>query len=204
MACFMTIYFYLPFIFFGINSKNFCKIFNPSLISYWSLFLQISVLWFSFASLCTTNFLWFWFFWMASSCTLVCHKYLLPPWSARCITSCTPFRPMRLFLPSWQLSALTLSSLSPSSSVSHPTASDGNGLCWLSNMRAVRGRGGHPTGRPSCDISAAGSGRFSAAGWYYEKLHIISFMWSISLWEVSQPANKLIRLFLAFSSQYLS
>lgn len=53
---------------------------------------------------------------MAFSCTLVCHKYLLPPWSVRCIISCTPSLLVCLFLLSWQLSALTLSSLSPSSS----------------------------------------------------------------------------------------
>ena len=59
---------------------------------------------------------------MAFSCTLVCRKYLLPPWSVRWTASYTPSHPVRLHLPSWQLSALTLSSLSPSSML----------LLWLS------------------------------------------------------------------------
>ena len=40
-------------------------------------------------------------------------------------------------------------------------------------MKAGRERGGHQTGRPSCDVSDADSGRSSAGGSDYVKLLII-------------------------------
>ena len=177
---------------------------NPSLIFSYPFFLLSSTLRFSFAVLCTTNFSRFWFFWRAFSYTLVVHKYHLRICSARCKASCGPSLQGRSWLPWWQPSAWTASVQSPSKSMSLRFAWACSGWYWRSSMKAGRERGGHQTGRPSCDVSDAGSDRSSTDGWYYEKLHIISFMWSISLWEVSQPANKLIRLFLAFSSQYLS
>ena len=148
---------------------------------------------FQFASLCTTNFWGFWFFWMAFSCTSIVRKYCWLPLSVHCTSSYALSLQERSWLPSWRPSVLTSVWQFLSSSSSHPPAWVCIWLCWLSSMRAVRGRGGHPSGHPSCGVSAAGWGRSSAACWYYVKLLIIPIMWSISLWEVSQLANKLIR-----------
>ena len=160
------------------------RAFNPSLTFNYPFFLLSSTLRFSFAVLCTTNFSRFWFFWMASFCTLVVHKYHPRIYSARCKASCGPSLQGRWWLPWWQPSAWIASWQSPSKSMSLRFAWACSVLCWLSSMQAGRGRGGHQTGRPSCDVLDAGSGRSSAGGWYYEKLLISCFMTSGTLWEV--------------------
>ena len=156
--------------------------FNPSLTFAYPFFLLSSTLRFSFAALCTTNFSRFWFFWMASFCTLVVHKYHLRICSARCKASCGLSLQGHWWLPWWQPSAWIASWQSPSKSMSLRFAWACSVLCWRSNMRAAQGRGGHQTVRPSCDVSDAGSGRSSAVGWYYEKLHIISTVYQKELW----------------------
>ena len=115
----------------------------------------------------------FWFFWMASFCTLVVHKYHPRICSARCKASCRPPLQGHWWLPWWQPSAWIASGQSPSKSMSLRFAWVCIVWCWLSSMKAGRERGGHQTGRPSCDVSDAGSDRSSTDGWYYEKLHII-------------------------------
>lgn len=146
--------------------------FNPSLTFNYPFFLLSSPLRFSFAVLCTTNFSRFWFFWMASFCTLVVHKYHPRIYSARCKASCEPSLQGRWWLPWWPPSAWIASGQSLSKSRSLQFAWVCSVWCWLSSMKAGRGRGGHQTGRPSCDVPDAGSGRSSAGGWYYEKLLI--------------------------------
>ena len=146
--------------------------FNPSLTFAYPFFLLSSTLWFSFAVLCTTNFSQSWFFWRAFSYTLVVDRYHPPICSARCKASCGPSLQGRWWLPWWQPSAWIASWQSPSKSMSLRFAWACSVLCWLSSMQAGRGRGGHQTGRPSCDVLDAGSGRSSAGGWYYEKLLI--------------------------------
>ena len=121
---------------------------------------------------------------MASFCTLVVHKYHPRIYSARCKASCEPSLQGRWWLPWWPPSAWIASGQSPSKSRSLQFAWVCSVWCWLSSMKAGRRRGGHQTGRPSCDVPDAGSGRSSAGGWYYEKLLIIPIMTSISLWEV--------------------
>ena len=59
-------------------------------------------------------------------------------------------------------------------------------------MRVVQGRDAHLSGRPSGDISDAGSGRSSAAGSYYGHLVITLIMTSVYLWEVALPFLMLI------------
>ena len=138
---------------------------NPSLTFNYLFFLLSSTLRFSFAAMCTTNFSRFWFFWMASSCTLVVHKYHLRICLARCKASCGPSLQGRLCLPWWPPSAWTAFELFLSKNKSLRSAWACSGWCWRSSMKAGRERGGHQTGRPSCDVSDAGSGRPSAGGW---------------------------------------
>ena len=126
--------------------------FNPSLIFNCPFFLLYSTLRFSFAALCTTNFSRFWIFWRAFSYTLVVHKYHLRICSARCTVSCGPSPQVHLWLPWWPPSAWTVFGQSLSRSKSLRSAWVCSGWCWLSSMRAGRGRGGRQTCRPSCDV----------------------------------------------------
>ena len=154
--------------------ENSCISLNMQLIAILSrigvfnypFFLLSSPLRFSFAVLCTTNFSRFWFFWMASFCTLVVHKYHPRIYSARCKASCGPSPQGHWWLLWWQPSAWIASGQSPSKSMSLQFAWVCSVWCWLSSMKAGRGRGGHQTGRPSCDVLDAGSGRSSTDGWY--------------------------------------
>ena len=139
--------------------------FNPSLIFNCPFFLLSSTLRFSFAALCTTNFSRFWVFWRAFSYTLVVHRYHLRICSARCTVSCGPSPQVHLWLPWWPPSAWTVFGQSLSRSKSLRSAWVCSVWCWLSSMRAGRGRGGRQTCRPSCDVWDADSGRSSAVGW---------------------------------------
>ena len=129
-------------------------------------FLLFSVLRFSFVRLCTTNFSGFWFFWMAFSYTSVVHKYHLLTYSVRCKASFGLSSQEHSGSPWWQPSALTTFVLSLSSSMSHLSVWVCSELYWLSSMRAVQGRGGHPTGHLSCGVSAEGSSRSSTDDLY--------------------------------------
>ena len=164
---------YVPSSFTECPNKSWTSPINPSLTFAYPFFLLSCTLRFSFAALCTTNFSRFWFFWMASFCTLVVHKYHPRICSARCKASCRPPLQGHWWLPWWQPSAWIAFGQSPSKSMSLRFAWVCIVWCWLSSMKAGRERGGHQTGRPSCDVSDAGSDRSSTDGWYYEKLHII-------------------------------
>ena len=139
-------------------------------------FLVFSVLRFSFVRLCTTNFSGFWFFWMAFSYTSVVHKYHLQTYSVRSKASFGLSRQEHSVPPWWQPSALTIFVLSLSSSMSHLSVWVCSGLYWLSSMRAVQGRGGHPIGHLSCDVSMLTDTKV----WIYSACCIWWYL--ISLW----------------------
>ena len=109
--------------------------FNPNLMLYKPFPLLFSDFRFQFASLCTTNFWGFWFFWMAFSCTSIVRKYCWLPLSVHCTSSYALSLQERSWLPSWRPSVLTSVWQFLSSSSSHPPAWVCIWLCWLSSMR---------------------------------------------------------------------